>query len=269
MKIIQFCIFSALLAVISPAISQKTSFSLGIGTCYYLGDMQQTMTDMRPGVHFQYKWNFYQGLSVRASVLHTAYGANDANSSENKSRGLKFQSPLSEATLQLVYEFLPQTLNHNGRDWVSRHKFSPYVFIGGGGCAINPYVQGETKIRLQPFGTEGQFIMRGNTYPKPYKLMQFVVPAGIGASFRINRNLGLGFDVGYRYTFTDYLDDVSGLYPNKNDLKAFSGGVAVLYSDPTRNHEAGQARGNAKNRDSYFFGSFSFTYFLLNKECPK
>lgn len=266
-------IFSVLivgLCNLSYLSAQKTSFSLGVGSTYYMGDMQQTFPDMRPGLVFHYNINLYKNLSLRLGVLHGQYGADDANSEQNKSRGLRFNSPLSEGSMQLLWEFLPQRLGANGRDWTSKHRFSPYIFAGIGGAFINPRVENETGwTSLQPLGTEGQFIMRGNTHPKPYKLFQMVVPGGLGVKYRFSRNFGVGIDIGYRYTFTDYLDDVSGVYANKEDIRAFSGKDADFFSDPTRIHAAGTARGNPNNKDSYVFGSFSITYFLLKAVCPQ
>jgi Domain of unknown function (DUF6089) len=259
-----------LLGSFHSLLGQRTSFSLGIGTSYYMGDMVQTMTDMRPGVTFQYNIHFQQNLSLRLGLLHTYYGANDANTEKNAARGLQFSSPLSEGSIQVVWDFVPQKIGSSGREWTSSRRFSPYIFAGVGGAFFNPRVENDNGwTSLQPLGTEGQYIMRGTSYPKPYKLLQMVVPGGLGFRYRVDRNFGIGFDAGYRYTFTDYLDDVSGVYANNEDLRAFSGKEAAFLADPKRNHVAGTARGNAKTNDAYVFASFSLTYFLLKPVCPQ
>jgi hypothetical protein len=60
--------------------------------------------------------------------------------------------------------------------------------------------------------TEGQGI-----YPdkKPYSLWQPTIPFGGGVKFAITENLRIGFEIGLRKLFTDYLDDVSTSYPIK------------------------------------------------------
>lgn len=249
--------------------AQKTSFSLGAGTMYYLGDMQQTVQDLRPALAFHYKINLKRNYNVRIGLFHGYYGADDVNSAENKNRALRFTSPLSEGSIQFVYDFFAQTTDRNGREWTTKHPFTPYIYAGVGGSFFNPRIEKENGwLELQPLGTEGQYIMRGNTYPKPYKLFQLVIPGGVGFQYRWGRHLGVGLDIGYRYTLTDYLDDVSGYYPNMVELKAFSGVAAVQQSDPKLIHEEGMLRGNPKNKDAYVNATFSLSYFFIKKNCP-
>jgi hypothetical protein len=54
---------------------------------------------------------------------------------------------------------------------------------------------------------------------KPYSLLQVAIPFGLGAPFRLNEVLDLWIDIGFRYTFTDYLDDVSKNYVDLNKIK--------------------------------------------------
>ncbi len=42
--------------------------------------------------------------------------------------------------------------------------------------------------------------------------MALVVPIGVGVKYALNERMNLGFEVVYRYTTTDYLDDVSKTY---------------------------------------------------------
>jgi hypothetical protein len=73
-------------------------------------------------------------------------------------------------------------------------------------------------------GTEGQYSELNSTDVnfgiKPYSLLQFAIPFGIGARFRINEVMDLWADIGFRYTFTDYLDDVSANYVDLGVLKS-------------------------------------------------
>ena len=45
---------------------------------------------------------------------------------------------------------------------------------------------------------------------------------GVGVKYRLNRNWDLGIELSYRYTLSDYLDDVSGNFANSADLQAQS-----------------------------------------------
>ena len=76
-------------------------------------------------------------------------------------------------------------------------------------------------MALQPLGTEGQQVsgkFPDRHYPKPYKRTQLSIPMGAGINYKVNRQINLGYEIGWRKTFTDYLDDVSGRYANPADL---------------------------------------------------
>ena len=66
-------------------------------------------------------------------------------------------------------------------------------------------------VALQPLMTEGV----------EYKRLNFVVPAGVGVKVLINPYLNIIGQVGYRFAFTDYLDDVSMRdYPDPSTLSS-------------------------------------------------
>ncbi len=64
-----------------------------------------------------------------------------------------------------------------------------------------------------------------NSGIKQYKLVQLAIPFGIGARYRLNQVFDISMEFGIRYTFTDYLDDVSQNYV---DLIVFNGDNADL-----------------------------------------
>jgi len=47
---------------------------------------------------------------------------------------------------------------------------------------------------------------------KAYSPIGISIPLGIGVRYRISRKMDVSFEMAYRFTFTDYLDDVSGDY---------------------------------------------------------
>ncbi|MFM7855937.1 MAG: hypothetical protein ACKO96_29450, partial [Flammeovirgaceae bacterium] len=61
-----------------------------------------------------------------------------------------------------------------------------------------------------------------------YSLLQFSIPFGVGARFRINEVFDIWADVGFRYTFTDYLDDVSANYTDVWKVKAKDPSLTAL-----------------------------------------
>ncbi|MEM9329290.1 MAG: hypothetical protein AAGA85_26745, partial [Bacteroidota bacterium] len=91
-------------------------------------------------------------------------------------------------------------------------------------------------VSLQPLDTEGsQAVLSDNGQwfvPKGagggYNRLQIGLPLSLGLVTHLNKNLSAGLEFGIHFTFTDYLDDVSGQYV---DLSAFEDPVARLFSD--------------------------------------
>ena len=80
-------------------------------------------------------------------------------------------------------------------------------------------------VNLRPLGTEGQNL----GIVEPYKTIEFAIPVAVGAQMRIpNTQLTAGLELGFRYLFTDYIDDVSTNYV---DLDRFTDPLARIMSD--------------------------------------
>ena len=154
--------------------------------------------------------------------------------------------------------------------------FTPYITFGVSVFSYDPYayLNGQ-KYFLRTLGTEGQ----GSTlYPdrKPYTSMSLAVPLGVGFKYAINYKTNVGFEVVYRFTNTDYLDDVSKTYvdpavfpPNPDG----SPNTALLLSD--RSYETGtpigikgRERGNSQNKDAFVTALFYVSFNLQSYHCP-
>jgi len=147
-----------------------------------------------------------------------------------------------------------------------QHRFTPYVFAGVGGYHFNSYTTYDSlKVYLQPLGTEGQDLP---AYPnkKVYALTQFAIPLGIGLKYKISERVQIGVEFCSRFLFTDYLDDVSGTYPDENELFKGRGQLAVNVSyrgdeiNPSQPYPSNQNRGNPKQNDNYYTTSLSLIY---------
>jgi len=172
-------------------------------------------------------------------------------------RNLHFESAISE--FSIVGEYYLFNLYER--------RFSPYGFVGLGIFHFDPYTYDSagTKVFLKPLSTEGQGI-----YPdkKPYSLWQPTIPFGGGVKFAISENLRIGFEIGIRKTFTDYLDDVSTSYPDQNDLLAARGQTAVDFSYRSDEVPGGNAafptkatqRGGAEQKDMYYFTGLNIMF---------
>ncbi len=106
-------------------------------------------------------------------------------------------------------------LVENRNNYIKRPDFVPYLF--GGVAVMHHNPKGENAsgniVNLQPLRTEGQ--------SSGYALTQFVIPFGAGARYKLNKAFDIGLELGFRKTFTDYFDDVSGNYvANRSVLAA-------------------------------------------------
>ncbi|MEZ4721575.1 MAG: DUF6089 family protein [Flavobacteriales bacterium] len=241
---------------------------------------------------YRYKLNEY--ASLRGNLTYARLYGSDALSGDpfRRSRNLSFRSPLVElAAVGEVY-FIREQLNSRyrvrGIKGVLSTALSAYVFGGIGGFFFNPRGQfigndsipGDDKwYSLQPLGTEGQGLPG---YDKKYSRFGICLPVGIGVKYNISRTLALTLEYGFRYTFTDYLDDVSGEYPNIAALRSANGDAAAYFSNPAIDVEhngtiihvsganlaqaEGEQRGNPGSNDTYMFAVLSLNYKFVSKK---
>jgi hypothetical protein len=156
------------------------------------------------------------------------------------------------------------------------YNFTPYVTVGVGAFSYNPFAYlGGEKIFLRDVGTEGQ---GSSLYPdrKPYNTMAVSVPLGVGLKYALNDRINIGFEILYRFTTTDYLDDVSKTYV---DPAAFppnpdgSPSIGLLLTD--RSYEIGEPigvpgrqRGNSSQKDNFVTAMFHISFNLQSYKCP-
>ncbi|MFB1004335.1 MAG: DUF6089 family protein, partial [Bacteroidia bacterium] len=128
-------------------------------------------------------------------------------------------------------------------------------------------------IELQPLATEGQETTEFNDR-KRYALTQIAIPLGGGLKFKLNHMWTLGVEYGVRFTFTDYIDDVSTTYVDPVRLNGQYGGMSSALS--VRSPEfipaslEGSPRGDPNNNDIYGLLGISITYRLYGNRpnCP-
>lgn len=242
------------------------------GVSYYLGDLNTDFNFGQPnlagGIGVRFNWN--ERLAFRMSANYgkvEAYDSNSKNAFERR-RNLDFQSNIFDGTAQFEFNFMPYV--HGSYD----RNFTPYLFGGISVFTFNPKteytgrrpeLQGEL-IDLRPLGTEGQF--RGQEYYTVTGALTY----GIGFKLDLSYELSLDFNLGVRNTFTDYLDDVSTVYPDRSDLLRARGELAVELFDRSllvepRDRE-GEQRGDANSNDIYLFAGIGINYYFGDVRCP-
>ncbi len=224
-----------------------SSLGFSVSALNYYGDIaprpQRVSTDIsftRPGVGVSFIHRFGPRYTLQAQFMYGILKGGDAKSTnpdnENSKfrykRNLSFRNRIKELSVVAVVD-----LFKNEATYISRVKWTPYLYLGLAAFTNNPEAQAPARdlngatlnkggewVKLAPLGTEGQYSTLSPTDAnygiKPYKLLQIAIPFGIGARFRINEVMDLWADIGFRYTFTDYIDDISQNYVGLEKLKS-------------------------------------------------
>ena len=237
------------------------------GVSNYMGDLQQSDFEYETtheAYGFFVRYNVNKQLGLKAHLYKGKISGNDAHYPELKNvreRNLSFRSNLYELGLQAEVTLV---------SFGERKKMAaPFIYTGLNVFYFNPQANYQGRwVDLQPLGTEGQG-QAGN--PDKYNRLQISIPIGIGFFVRIAERMNLGFEVGFRKTFTDYIDDVSGNYPNIAALEESSPMTAALsFRSPeivstAGSNPQGRQRGSAASKDMYFFGGVTFSYVLFER----
>lgn len=246
----------------------------GIGTVYYYGDLTDGFRAnfLKPaGGLFYYRY-IQPNLAFRLGMSYGEIEASDrfAEDPARVARNLSFTSPIFEVSTVMVYEVFKD--KNYGNAWISRPFFTPYFFGGVTMFHFNPKGTFDgSPIELQPLGTEGQFL--DDNAPRSYSRFQVSLPGGIGINSRVSERVGLSMELGYRLTLTDYLDDVSTLYPDLEALAEQNPTAARMAYRSAIPYEEyiskyGSVRGNPNANDGYFFAMLTVNYYLSRYATP-
>jgi hypothetical protein len=261
-------LFGFLLLIPGLSQAQRWHVNLTGGVSNYSGDLQSkayTLDESFFAFGFGAQYDITRNFSAISNINFMKVGASDQyNNADLVFRNLSFQTNIIEWNLLGEYTFMD----------ITEKKFSPFVF---GGIAIfhyDPFAYDTTgqKVYLKPLSTEGEGLPE---YPgqKPYSLTQFAIPFGGGIKFRVSENVVLAYELGFRKTFTDYLDDVSTVYVDKNILQGERGPLAVEMSyranelkggDPNY-PVAGTTRGGPKYKDWYYYTGIRVSIALVSR----
>lgn len=254
-----------------PAQAQEWEYGVWLGFSNYFGDLNShtSFEYIGPGTGFFTRLNLNDRFAVKGGFNYGRVGFADEASPDpfQQARNLSFSSNILEVTAQFEVNFF----RYNKRK--SHLNFTPYLLAGISGFYFNPKAELDgQKYALQPIGTEGQNTV--DSHSGRYKRISYAIPVGGGFKYSFHPAWTVGLELGVRKTFTDYLDDVSGVYPM--DVVAFGNvpnSVANALSD--RSGEVGEPIGSpgkqrglsSKNDDFMFFG-LTLSYTVLKTKCP-
>lgn len=217
-----------------------SAFGFSLSALNYYGDLSPkpntVSTDIsftKPALGLSFIHRFGPRYTLLTEFMYGSLHGSDAESADfsdtengkyRYQRNLSFRNRIKELTVVAYFDLFDNT----GR-YISRVKWTPYAYVGLTGFMHNPQAQAPAAdlqgnplaeagqwVDLRPLGTEGQYAnllsTDANSGIEPYSKVQFAIPIGLGARFRLNDVMDLWAEVGFRYTFTDYLDDVSRNY---------------------------------------------------------
>lgn len=213
------------------------SAGISLNAMNYFGDIVPRpnflSTDIRatrPNVSAFVSKRFYPNFTGRFMLSYGRISGDDSKTASPTDphdvfryiRNTHFRSDIFEMTLVGQYDLIAET-KINKVYYKRPKQIIPYVNMGIGMFYHNPKAKvpeafGGDWIALQQLGTEGQGRsnpLTGETYGKLYSKVQVCMPIGFGFRKRISERFDIAFEMMWRFTLTDYLDDVSKKYLNK------------------------------------------------------
>ncbi len=247
-----------LIAIPTTLVAQRFSkrddlliLTAGTGVSKYFGDLKYSGFTLNFNAGLQYFIN--TRIALRTELNWFQLSGNDKNTL-NKNRNLSFVASDFEFNVTGMINLFP-----NRRRFYQRSSINFYGFAGIGLLYMNPKAEYKgKKYALQPLRTEGA----------KYSHFQPVVPCGLGTKIKVGPYINVAIEAGWRLTFTDYLDDVSTVYPDKS---TWTDPVRIALSDRTVEgnpdllpNAVGARRGDPTKKDSYFLLNIKLEYYLPN-----
>lgn len=230
----------------------------GVGFNNYFGDLSANsgistqFNTYNTYVGAQVLYRFSPNFQLNFGLARLRLTASDADVNQNVSasyqgryiRNLHFRNDFWDFTARLEANLFPVD-----RGALKRPYLNPYVFSGLTFFTNNPQAKGpeNTTIEgqwtdLQPIKTEANGLAGGS---EAYSTFQLAFPLGAGVRFKIANDFDVGFELGYRMTFTNYMDDVGRQY-----IINFYQDLSLVQQDVLR-HDPMAVRFNNRTAERY------------------
>lgn len=236
------------------ALAQDIYLTFKAGLANYQGELQAhsiTFSQAKFLGSAGLRYDITEHISMRTAFTLASLQADDKKgTAAMQARNLNFKTSLFDWELAGQYNIF----SLNDKWW------TPYVFAGVSLYHYNPYTKtaAGAKTYLAGLSTEGEGFTPG---VKSYGLWQASIPMGIGFDYALNEDLRVGLEFTYHKLFTDYLDDVSGVYVDQATLLHAKGQTAVdlAYRGAGAYPPAGTMRGNSRDKDAWYSFGITFT----------
>lgn len=260
----KFLLSSLFLIGICELSAQHFEMGINLGGANYFGDIAPTPligeTNMAYGAFV--RMNLSSSFAINTLITKGTISGDDKNSTATRVRNINFSTPITEYATWLEFNFFKFGVD------ITDKKHSPYVFLGIALTQFDPTTLFDGKvIKLSNIRTEDV----------AYKTTAISIPFGMGYKWQFQKHLALDFALGFRWAGSDYLDDVSTVYPDYEDVQRRKGALAAELSDPSRTQnrgvpisDKGYRRGNPDFTDWYMFGTIGISYrFYKNVRCRR
>jgi len=244
----------------------------------FIWDLELSQTKF--SASFNHLYYLSEKVGLRTSINYGKVSGDDALTTESyrNNRNLHFQSIIVESGMSVEWHFLKDKPGniYNVRSVtgkkLGKKGINSGFYVTGGIHAFyfNPQALAPSGqwVDLKPLSTEGQGFPDG---AKEYNRVSVAVPIGGGWRKNISRTVGLKLELTHRFTFTDYIDDISTVYYDPNILSAEISQTAAYLSNPHLGNkrpivtEPGQQRGDSSDNDGYMFLTAGVYFKLQNK----
>jgi len=261
---------TAVTLLVTETKAQHWEFGGWVGISNYFGDLNTNTSFeyLGPGGGALMRYNWRNSWAYKLGFNAGIIGFEDVASDYpyQQARNLSFQSNLFELSNEVEFNFFRYEKERR------EYNFTPYLTTGFSVFYFNPTAKLDgVKYDLRDLGTEGQKNPDGES--RPYSRINFAFVLGGGIKYSFHPRWTLGMEVGVRRTFTDYLDDVSTVYPAFFNNGDGTSEDAEKLSD--RSAEIGEKmgipgkqRGNTQKKDFYMMSGISITYTIIRERCP-
>lgn len=250
-----------------PFLSKAQHLEVGalLGVSNYFGDLapQIVPKETHPAFGAYARLNLSSSFAFTGSITSATISGNDKNFAYNNLRNLNFSTSLTELAAIVEFNFFKYGVD------VLDKKFTPYVFLGIALTAFEPSARYQgTTVKLRNLQTENQ----------QYGNFATCIPMGMGVKWQFHRHFAFEANVGFRRSYSDYLDDVSTVYPDPAATAQGKGVFVATVTDPSALLSGGAGpvfppgyrRGNADYTDWYIISSASISYrFYKRSKCRR
>jgi hypothetical protein len=185
------------------------SISAGIGPTQYFGELYSFWKyneGVQPEWNANFSVNYIFGTHLKARAEGTYYQMSGSDPPSDPRafrtpRNLHFRARNWEVAGIIEYYWHPVKLSN-----ITRHLWNPYIFAGVGMSTNNPQAElNGAWVDLRPLQLENN----------PYEKYIVVFPMGLGFKYKLNVYMDMKFEGNYRFTLTDYMDDISAFNVNE------------------------------------------------------